>query len=99
MHYVYIVPEDYNVSPRYQYSFPPRVVAFVNHNNEFIGVGLCEKPTNWTQSETPSEVRLPEDVLTKIMRIMLNDESPYKYNGKIDLIETNSLELNNNWYY
>ena len=95
VYYGYIVPETY--SNNRKGTLPPRVKAFINHNNEFIGVGLEEEKYNngWFYKE----VRLPEDVLTKIMRIMLNDESPYKYNGKIDLIETNSLELNNNWYY
>ena len=95
VYYVYIVPETY--SNNRKGTLPPRVGAFINHNNEFIGVGLEEEI--YYDGWVFKEVRLPEDVLGKIMDIMLDiDNPPYKYNGKIKLIRTNSLELNNNWY-
>lgn len=96
VYYVYIVPETY--SNNRKGTLPPRVKAFINHNNEFIGVGLEEEKYNngWFYKE----VRLPEDVLGKIMDIMLDiDNPPYKYNGKIKLIRTESTEMEQNWEY
>ncbi len=61
---------------------------------------LYEKPTNWDEGVKTSEVRLPEDVLGKIMDIMLDiDNPPYKFNGHVDLIRTESTEIEQNWEY
>lgn len=95
VHYIYIVPEDYEASPRYKYSFPPRVAGVVNHNDKFVGILIGESPNNYDESYTEREVKLPDEVTTKILKLIFNEDSAYKYNNTIALkyIEVESPEL------
>lgn len=94
VHYIYIVPEDYEASPRYRRSFPPRVVALVNHNDKYIGARLISRPTN--EVENTSEMHLPDNIADKILDIVTNNYW-YKYNGDCEFIKTTSMEMKLIW--
>lgn len=100
VHYIYVIPEDYNIDGnKYPESYPPRIAYFVNHDRKFIGVKIFDKPTDNDGSVRSWEIQLPQKELSKLMHLVKNIDSPYKFNGDIEFITTKSLELEQHWYW
>lgn len=94
---IFIVPEDYEPAFTTKNCVPPHIYGFVNHNNEFIGIATYE--SSGENFGFLKEIRLPDEINEKILKIVTNKNPAYeffnkhRYGQSITSYYTNSLEL------